>query len=95
MSKSISSSLDDTEVKKVMEEYKRLQVEVQRLREENKQFKVKILSFPGLLLSHKRFRLKGLLACPWHDILVLSINEKMVYVSLTKPEKKCGNGWFL
>uniref|UniRef100_A0A669P2J6 VAMP associated protein B and C n=4 Tax=Sauria TaxID=32561 RepID=A0A669P2J6_PHACC len=39
MSKSISSSLDDTEVKKVMEEYKRLQVEVQRLREENKQFK--------------------------------------------------------
>lgn len=51
MSKSISSSLDDAEVKKVMEEYKRLQVEVQRLREENKQFKVKILSFPGLLLS--------------------------------------------
>lgn len=39
MSKSISSSLDDTEVKKVMEDYKRLQVEVQRLREENKQFK--------------------------------------------------------
>uniref|UniRef100_A0A8B9U7W4 VAMP associated protein B and C n=1 Tax=Anas zonorhyncha TaxID=75864 RepID=A0A8B9U7W4_9AVES len=39
MSKSISSSLDDSEVKKVMEEYKRLQVEVQRLREENKQFK--------------------------------------------------------
>ncbi|XP_064377644.1 vesicle-associated membrane protein-associated protein B/C isoform X1 [Dromaius novaehollandiae] len=39
MSKSISSSLDDIEVKKVMEEYKRLQVEVQRLREENKQFK--------------------------------------------------------
>lgn len=45
MSKSISSSLDDTEVKKVMEDYKRLQVEVQRLREENKQFKVKILLF--------------------------------------------------
>uniref|UniRef100_A0A452HPE1 MSP domain-containing protein n=1 Tax=Gopherus agassizii TaxID=38772 RepID=A0A452HPE1_9SAUR len=39
MSKSISSSLDDTEVKKVMEDYKRLQVEVQRLREESKQFK--------------------------------------------------------
>ncbi|XP_030903484.1 vesicle-associated membrane protein-associated protein B/C isoform X1 [Melopsittacus undulatus] len=39
MSKSISSSLDDTEVKKIMEDYKRLQVEVQRLREENKQFK--------------------------------------------------------
>ncbi|NWQ61105.1 VAPB protein, partial [Neopipo cinnamomea] len=39
MSKSISSSLDETEVKKVMEDYKRLQVEVQRLREENKQFK--------------------------------------------------------
>jgi hypothetical protein len=31
--------LDDTEVKKVMEECKRLQGEVQRLREENKQFK--------------------------------------------------------
>lgn len=45
MSKSISSSLDDTEVKKVMEDYKRLQVEVQRLREENKQFKVKVLFF--------------------------------------------------
>lgn len=43
MSKSISSSLDDSEVKKVKEDYKRLQVEVQRLREENKQFKVKIL----------------------------------------------------
>uniref|UniRef100_A0A8B9FXR2 VAMP associated protein B and C n=1 Tax=Amazona collaria TaxID=241587 RepID=A0A8B9FXR2_9PSIT len=39
MSKSVSSSLDDTEVKKIMEDYKRLQVEVQRLREENKQFK--------------------------------------------------------
>ncbi|XP_060086718.1 vesicle-associated membrane protein-associated protein B/C isoform X2 [Heteronotia binoei] len=39
MSKSLSSSLDDTEVKKVMEECKRLQLEVQRLREENKQFK--------------------------------------------------------
>lgn len=45
MSKSISSSLDDSEVKKVMEEYKRLQVEVQRLREENKQFKVKRFFF--------------------------------------------------
>lgn len=53
MSKSISSSLDDTEVKKVMEDYKRLQVEVQRLREENKQFKVKIavVFFPDLPLS--------------------------------------------
>uniref|UniRef100_K7FNN6 VAMP associated protein B and C n=1 Tax=Pelodiscus sinensis TaxID=13735 RepID=K7FNN6_PELSI len=39
MSKSISSSLDDTEVKKIMEDNKRLQVEVQRLREENKQYK--------------------------------------------------------
>ncbi|XP_063489512.1 vesicle-associated membrane protein-associated protein B/C isoform X1 [Symphalangus syndactylus] len=39
VSKSLSSSLDDTEVKKVMEECKRLQGEVQRLREENKQFK--------------------------------------------------------
>ncbi|XP_030069423.1 vesicle-associated membrane protein-associated protein B/C [Microcaecilia unicolor] len=39
MSKSLSSNLDDSEVKRVMEEYKRLQVEIQRLREENKQFK--------------------------------------------------------
>lgn len=34
------SSLDDTEVKRVTEECKRLQGELQRLREENKQFKV-------------------------------------------------------
>ncbi|XP_018601225.1 vesicle-associated membrane protein-associated protein B-like isoform X1 [Scleropages formosus] len=39
LSKSVSSSLDDGEVKKIMEECKRLQMEVQRLREENKQFK--------------------------------------------------------
>ncbi|XP_057168440.1 vesicle-associated membrane protein-associated protein B/C isoform X2 [Ursus arctos] len=39
VSKALSSSLDDTEVKKVLEECKRLQGEVQRLREENKQFK--------------------------------------------------------
>lgn len=39
VSKSLSSSLDDTEVKKVMEECKWLQGEVQRLREENRQFK--------------------------------------------------------
>ena len=39
VSKALSSSLDDTEVKKVMEECKRLQSEVQRLWEENKQFK--------------------------------------------------------
>uniref|UniRef100_A0A8D1VQH3 VAMP associated protein B and C n=2 Tax=Suidae TaxID=9821 RepID=A0A8D1VQH3_PIG len=39
VSKALSSALDDTEVKKVMEECKRLQSEVQRLREENKQLK--------------------------------------------------------
>ncbi|XP_048205618.1 vesicle-associated membrane protein-associated protein B/C [Perognathus longimembris pacificus] len=39
VSKSLTSSLDDTEVRKVMEECKRLQGEVQRLREENKHFK--------------------------------------------------------
>lgn len=39
VSKSLSSSLDDTEVKKVMEECRRLQGELQRLREENKHFK--------------------------------------------------------
>nr|XP_006639720.1 PREDICTED: vesicle-associated membrane protein-associated protein B/C [Lepisosteus oculatus] len=39
LSKSMSSSLDDGEVKKIVEECKRLQVEVQRLREENKQIR--------------------------------------------------------
>lgn len=38
--KSLSSTLDDGEVKKIMEECKRLQMEAQRLREENKQIKV-------------------------------------------------------
>ncbi|XP_055963424.1 vesicle-associated membrane protein-associated protein B/C [Sorex fumeus] len=37
--KPLSSSLDDTEVRKVMEECRRLQAEVQRLREENRGFK--------------------------------------------------------
>ncbi|XP_050008826.1 vesicle-associated membrane protein-associated protein B/C isoform X2 [Alexandromys fortis] len=37
--KSLPSSLDDTEVKKVMEECRRLQGEVQRLREEGRQLK--------------------------------------------------------
>ena len=39
--KSMSSTLDDGEVKKVMEECKRLQMEAQRLREENKQIRVR------------------------------------------------------
>ncbi|XP_006896980.1 PREDICTED: vesicle-associated membrane protein-associated protein B [Elephantulus edwardii] len=39
VSKSLSASLDDTEVKKVVEECKRLQGEVQRLREENRHLK--------------------------------------------------------
>lgn len=39
--KSASASLDDGEVKKIMEECKRLQMEVQRLREENKQIRVR------------------------------------------------------
>lgn len=38
--KSVSSTLDDGEVKKIMEECKRLQMEAQRLREENKQIRV-------------------------------------------------------
>ncbi|XP_037534759.1 vesicle-associated membrane protein-associated protein B/C [Nematolebias whitei] len=38
-SKSLSSTLDDGEVKKIMEECKRLQMEAQRLREENKQIR--------------------------------------------------------
>ncbi|XP_023651249.1 vesicle-associated membrane protein-associated protein B/C isoform X2 [Paramormyrops kingsleyae] len=37
--KSLSSCLDDGEVKRIMEECKRLQLEVQRLREENKQIR--------------------------------------------------------
>lgn len=37
--KSLASPLDDTEVKKVMEECRRLQGEVQRLREESRQLK--------------------------------------------------------
>ncbi|XP_034027613.1 vesicle-associated membrane protein-associated protein B/C-like isoform X1 [Thalassophryne amazonica] len=37
--KSASASLDDGEVKKIMEEYKRLQMEVQRLLEENREFR--------------------------------------------------------
>ncbi len=41
--KSASASLDDGEVKKIMEECKRLQMEVQRLREENKQIRVRHL----------------------------------------------------
>lgn len=40
--KSMASSLDDGEVKKIMEECKRLQTEVQRLREENKQIRVRV-----------------------------------------------------
>lgn len=62
--KSSSTSLDDAEVKKIMEECKHLQMEVQRLREENKQIRVrcsktqiylcstsfKVLFFNGLAL---------------------------------------------
>lgn len=40
LSMKLGSSLDDGEVKRIMEECRRLQVEVQRLREENKQIKV-------------------------------------------------------
>lgn len=39
--KLMSSALDDGEVKKIMEECKRLQMEAQRLREENKQIRVR------------------------------------------------------
>lgn len=38
--KPLTSPLDDAEVKKVMEECRRLQGEVQRLREESRQLKV-------------------------------------------------------
>ncbi|XP_041837321.1 G2/M phase-specific E3 ubiquitin-protein ligase-like isoform X2 [Melanotaenia boesemani] len=41
--KAMSSTLDDGEVKKIMEECKRLQMEAQRLREENKQIRTQIL----------------------------------------------------
>lgn len=59
--KSMASSLDDGEVKKIMEECKRLQTEVQRLREENKQIRVSV--FANCILtniivsnSHKYFK---------------------------------------
>lgn len=38
--KPASAALDDTEMKKVMEECKRLQVEMSKLQEENRQLKV-------------------------------------------------------
>lgn len=40
LSVKVGSSLDDGEMKRIMEECRRLQVEVQRLREENKQIRV-------------------------------------------------------
>lgn len=40
LSMKLGASLDDGEVKRIMEECRRLQVEVQRLREENKQIRV-------------------------------------------------------
>lgn len=59
--KSMASSLDDGEVKKIMEECKRLQTEVQRLREENKQIRVSV--FANCILtnivsnSHRYFKI--------------------------------------
>lgn len=50
--KSTSSSLDDAEVKKIMEECKQLQMEVQRLREENKQIRVRCSKATGFLYRH-------------------------------------------
>lgn len=41
LAKSLSPALEDAEVKKVMEECRRLQAEVQRLRDENRHFKVR------------------------------------------------------
>lgn len=83
MSKSLSSSLDDTEVKKVMEDYKRLQVEIQRLREENKQFKVKILlyflfffnmySFPEKLLPSRL----GYPALAWYFNVIYTLKVNL------------------
>uniref|UniRef100_A0A8C1WTK0 MSP domain-containing protein n=1 Tax=Cyprinus carpio TaxID=7962 RepID=A0A8C1WTK0_CYPCA len=49
-------SLDDGEVKKIMEECKRLQTEVQRLREENKQIRVSMFAnciLTDVISSHK------------------------------------------
>lgn len=43
LSMKLGSSLDDGDVKRIMEECRRLQVEVQRLREENKQIRVILL----------------------------------------------------
>lgn len=49
--KLMSSTLDDGEVKKIMEECKRLQMEAQRLREENKQIRVSTRVFDWLVGS--------------------------------------------
>lgn len=49
MPKSASASLDDGEVKKIMDECKRLQLEVQRLRDENRQFRVSVPPQTSLL----------------------------------------------
>lgn len=49
--KSTSSSLDDAEVKKIMEECKQLQMEVQRLREENKQIRVRCSKTTGVYIG--------------------------------------------
>lgn len=45
--KPTSSSLDDTEMKKVLEECKRLQMEMNKLQEENRQLKVTTSEFEG------------------------------------------------
>lgn len=49
--KSSSTLLDDAEVKKIMEECKQLQMEVQRLREENKQIRVRCSKTQSLIAT--------------------------------------------
>lgn len=67
--KLMSSTLDDGEVKKIMEECKRLQMEAQRLREENKQIRVsrtrrgvQILKVTAFLTSPKHGVLRRVFA---------------------------------
>lgn len=57
--KSSSTLLDDAEVKKIMEECKQLQMEVQRLREENKQIRVRCSKTQSLIAT-QRFLQDGL-----------------------------------
>lgn len=73
--KSASASLDDGEVKKIMEECKRLQMEVQRLREENKQIRVSLFLQPAVWV---------LSTCNFGAVLVTTFYKKKLYQTKTE-----------